>query len=686
MKRTAFSIAMSLLLVAALVPMFAGPVFGQADPEEEADLTTTVLGVVGISMTPSLISYGDILPGDCSSDSAVPDDADRTLTIENIGNCDVTLEAEIINEARTSGEVVDTAPGKIIEGFYKDNMTVADAWTIPTAGSYAGAVDKSLPVPEVYTRPLADDDTAYPVTDVCVPSDYPIGVETGTVVIYATLLSGDDPPTVEVLAPTDGSDVLAGSTLVIQTRNVDDWGVIAETVEVVRDATMAVVFTGPLTQIAGTATDGVWQVEWDTTGEVCDLAGEPYTITVTAEDTTGQMSDPLDPLSSVGVTLTCVDEPPTAVITAPAPMSVITGSVVIDATIDDDVGIDNSMGPYSVGYEIMDMMATPLDPPVLGLMLPVAIDGQGRGTYTGTWDSTAILDGDYLLSVGAVDTSGQSGGTAIPISVDNWTTYNVVVQGGTTQNEICAGDFSLVDYTPEAVAPGQTTFDLLLSLSTLTDGTGDYYETLIPQSSFASAPSYMWVPPLADCTISTIALGGDVTGKLYVSGGDVDVDSDTSDTNPLGLYTFGDAVIDGAGSYLSTTPMDYSLTTYPLGACDSTTCGTTCTPPVPDPPPAPVSELSMLFYDTTATAQNTILAGSTVHCLGALGMTVGMVIPGPLDADHDSLVLTGAPFDDSTTPATMTWAAVFGGLGMGGGGDTDMQAERVWELELTEVP
>ncbi|GAG30777.1 unnamed protein product, partial [marine sediment metagenome] len=248
------------------------------DLDEEAELTTTVLGVVGIAMSPSIISYGEILPGDCAS--LTKDDASRTLTIENIGNCDVTLDAEIINEARTSGEVMDTAGGKIVEGFYKDNMTVADAWTIPTAGSYSGAVQRDLPVPEVYTRPLADDDTAYPITELCVPSDYPIGVETGTVVIYAGLLSGDDPPTVEVLQPTDGSDVLAGDVVVIQTRNVDDWGVILETVEVVRDATMATVFTGPLTQIAGTATDGVWEVEWNTAGEVCDLAGEPYTITV----------------------------------------------------------------------------------------------------------------------------------------------------------------------------------------------------------------------------------------------------------------------------------------------------------------------------------------------------------------------------------------------------------------------
>jgi hypothetical protein len=707
MRKMTFSIAMSLLLIGALVPMFAGPAVAQ-ELEGEVELATTVMAYVCVDVSPANINFGELLPGECSSDPGKVPAVDREINLDNCGNVDVLLETTIIGEERTvEGETLgtgngsqtlfgptdytpiiaasetvylgpdvqdpadytmdyvagtvdfDTAPaGGVLVSidyesastFYTDNMTLDD----PAAPPPVAAVD--------YSRVLVDDDTALPVSDICVPLDYPVGAESATIVFWATALVGDDPPEVTFQNPLDGADIDVGTVVTIETRNVDDWGVVAEEFEVINVGTGLPVASGPLTLVSGTVLDGIWQATWDTTGAVCDLAGEAYTITVTATDTSAQTG-----ADTVGIDLYCLDAPPTAVIDAPAPMATVSGTVTIDATINDDVGIlfDGGLGTYVVGYEIDDDGIAP--PLAQMLLFPVSIDGQGRGTYTGTWDSTTLSDGTYILGVGATDTSFQRGGTGQPIVVDNWTTYHIVVSSGSSATDACIGAMFNPLGGPEA---GDTSYDMEVSNYTVDAGGGTVYrETLVPQASFVAPPTCLFTSGMM--TQTEMSLGADVAGRLYVSGGDLGVYSETNDSGTV--YTFGGGG-GGAGHYQSVDAWAHTTTTHVVGFGDpSAPC------PIEDPGSYPggfiISQLTMEYYDTTMNTENVILAGSTMNCTGM----------DPLPSSTG--VLTGAAFvlDGSDMPvvgANGTWVGTYAGLALGDG-TIDLQSQRTWNLTLS---
>ena len=130
------------------------------------------------------------------------------------------------------------------------------------------------------------------------------------------------------------------------------------------------------------------------------------------------------------------------------------------------------------------------------------------------------------------------------------TTYNVVVQKGSPV-------VSLVSVNGGAPAPnvGQnegTTFQIVVGSKLLTEkvkstgGTASYYEVTISKKSF-KAPINEYMAPGGVKLVQTSVMTGDAKGKLYVSGGDVDVSNVLSKKLTSKI---GDGTADPKGSLL----------------------------------------------------------------------------------------------------------------------------------------
>jgi hypothetical protein len=130
------------------------------------------------------------------------------------------------------------------------------------------------------------------------------------------------------------------------------------------------------------------------------------------------------------------------------------------------------------------------------------------------------------------------------------TTYNVMVQKGSPT-------VSLVSVNGGAPAPnvGQNegiTFQMMVGSKLLTEkvkstgGTASYYEVTIPKKSFKS-PVNEYMAPGGIKLLQASVMTADCKGKLYVSGGDVDVSSVLSKKMTTKI---GDGTADPKGSLL----------------------------------------------------------------------------------------------------------------------------------------
>ena len=130
------------------------------------------------------------------------------------------------------------------------------------------------------------------------------------------------------------------------------------------------------------------------------------------------------------------------------------------------------------------------------------------------------------------------------------TTYQVVVQKGSPV-------VSLVSVNNGAPAPstGQNdglSFQMIVGTKLLTEkvkstgATAQYYEVTIPQKSY-KAPTQEFPNPAGGTTVRGSYIKKDAKGKLYVSGGDVDVSSVLSKKQTSKI---GDGTADPAGSFL----------------------------------------------------------------------------------------------------------------------------------------
>jgi hypothetical protein len=130
------------------------------------------------------------------------------------------------------------------------------------------------------------------------------------------------------------------------------------------------------------------------------------------------------------------------------------------------------------------------------------------------------------------------------------TTYQVVIQKGSPV-------MSLVSTGGGAPAPsgGQnegTSFQMVVGTKLLTEkvkstkGTASYYEVTIPKKSYR-APTQEYPMPTGGTAVRGSSIAKDAKGKLYVSGGDVDV---TSVLSKKLTSKIGDGTADPAGSFL----------------------------------------------------------------------------------------------------------------------------------------
>ena len=130
------------------------------------------------------------------------------------------------------------------------------------------------------------------------------------------------------------------------------------------------------------------------------------------------------------------------------------------------------------------------------------------------------------------------------------TTYQVVIQKGSPV-------VSLVSIAGGAPAPNPgenegTSFQMIVGTKLKTEkvkstkGTASYYEVIIPKKSY-KAPTQEYPNPGGGTVVRGSSIGKDAKGKLYVSGGDVDVSSVLSKKLTAKI---GDGTADLEGSLL----------------------------------------------------------------------------------------------------------------------------------------
>jgi hypothetical protein len=195
--------------------------------------------------------------------------------------------------------------------------------------------------------------------------------------IGVTVDNVDDPPSVSITSPADGSTV--SGTFDITANASDDKGV--DQVEFFVD--------GGSIGIDTNGADG-WSVSWDSTS-VTDGA---YSISATATDTASQTAS-----DGIGVTVVRPDDPPSVSITSPADGATVNGTLNITADASDDNDV---------------------------VQVKFFVDGGSIGTDTNgadgwsiPWNSTWVTDGAHMITATAIDTASQAASDSIGVTVNN---------------------------------------------------------------------------------------------------------------------------------------------------------------------------------------------------------------------------------------------------------------------------
>ncbi len=192
-----------------------------------------------------------------------------------------------------------------------------------------------------------------------------------------TVDNTNEPPTVSISSPNEGETV-SGSVQVTGTASDPDGSV--QVVEVRIDGG------------AWNATDGTssWSYTWDTT----TLADGQHTIEARSSDGSAHSS-----IASRTVTVDNQNEPPTVAIDSPAEGATVSGSV--------------------------DVTGTASDPDGSVQVVEVRIDGgawqaaSGTSSWSFTWDSTSVGDGQHTIEARSSDGSAHSSIASRTVTVDN---------------------------------------------------------------------------------------------------------------------------------------------------------------------------------------------------------------------------------------------------------------------------
>lgn len=205
-----------------------------------------------------------------------------------------------------------------------------------------------------------------------------LGATANAAQIAVSVDNVDEPPTVSIRNPQNGS-VVAG-TVTLQVSASDDRGLNA--VEYKVDA-------GPFQTLNFNATTGYWEASWNTTLE----SDGPHTVTVRAMDTGGQSSS-----ASVGVTTD--NTAPVVSVFEPAEGATVSGTIVVKASV-------TEANIKSVEYQVDD-----------GAFSEMGYDS-ASGYWEASWDTTRVANGSHMVTVRAIDKANNSGSDFNAVTVDN---------------------------------------------------------------------------------------------------------------------------------------------------------------------------------------------------------------------------------------------------------------------------
>jgi subtilisin family serine protease len=197
----------------------------------------------------------------------------------------------------------------------------------------------------------------------------------GTDQVTVTVSNADTtPPTATITDPADGSEV--SGTVIVMVSASDNEGIAK--VEFYIDGVLK-----------NTDTISPYSWGWDTT----TMTDDSHTIEAKAYDAAGNTgSDQISVIVS-----NVIDTPPTVTITNPAAGSEVSGTVAIEASASDDVGV------------------TKVEFYVDGVLK----NADTAEPYSWDWDTTTVTNGSHIIKAEAHDTAGNTGSDQISVIVSN---------------------------------------------------------------------------------------------------------------------------------------------------------------------------------------------------------------------------------------------------------------------------
>lgn len=267
-------------------------------------------------------------------------------------------------------EVTLTPPGSVLSGTAVLAAEASDDVRVNRVLFYAGSsylgYDPLTPYGLNWNTTLVADGT-YSLTARAVDS-----AEQTTSSAPVTVVVDNNGPSVALTSPTAGAVV---SGLVTLSASASDQVGVAS-VEFLADGVLL-----------GTVSSAPYQLGWD----ALSVANGSHVITVRAYDSAGHMSE-----SQVTVSVDN-DMPPTGAFTSPASGAVLSGTVNLTVSAQDDRGVDQVNFYLGSQYITWD----------------------GTAPYAINFNTLNFINGDYTLSARIFDNAGHMTVTSIPVHIQN---------------------------------------------------------------------------------------------------------------------------------------------------------------------------------------------------------------------------------------------------------------------------
>jgi len=264
----------------------------------------------------------------------------------------------------------------------------------------------------------------------------------------------DNPPSVSIVNPADGSTVSGAVTIQVDATDAEDaTGTL--TVEVSIDG-------GAWQNATYNSTSGYYELNWDTTVET----EGSHTIDARTADSANNTTN----ATQVTVNVDNVDDPPTASIVNPADGSTVSGTVTIQVDATDDRDAEGTL-TVEVSIDSGAWQGTTYN--------------SSSGYYELDWDTTTVADGSHTIDARATD-SGSNTTNAAQVTV---TVDNTAPPGN--ENDIYVWDIS---FSQKDYGPGGSFHDLMTTVTVQRDsdasGTADSTDERVADASVSMTLTY----------------------------------------------------------------------------------------------------------------------------------------------------------------------------------------------------